>query len=276
MDAGGPFYWGLFVPHGFKMNGKNIGVNVENGYINVSELTVQNPFASIFPMGDETLASIRQDMEVNGFDPVFPIVVWEGRNIVVDGHTRFAAARALGLEEVPVVFKAFDNEDDAVLYSFHIQRNRRNMSDDDILRCLEWLDKIQVPEKEASPAPKMTRKETNELRAKELGISANKVDKARKVLEHAPEQIRESVNAGEKSINKAYNEMQEMRRESGEIKGTPTTGLGGATKYHQCLGRYLKELARIKEEGWEDVSREKALADLDEIRALIESEPPLD
>ena len=251
-------------------------MNVENGYINVSELTVQNPFASIFPMGAETLDSIRQDMETNGFDPVFPIVVWEGKNIVVDGHTRFAAAKKLGLETVPVVFKSFDNEDDAVLYSFHIQRNRRNMSDDDILRCLELLDKIQVPEKAVVDAPKMSRKETNELRAKELGISANKVDKARKVLEHAPEEIRESVNAGEKSINKAYNEMQEIRRESGEIKGNPTTGLGGATKYHQCLGRYLKELARIKEEGWEDVSREKALADLDEIRALIESEPPLD
>ncbi|MCG8567665.1 MAG: ParB/RepB/Spo0J family partition protein [Desulfobacterales bacterium] len=247
--------------------------------INVSELTVQNPFASIFPMGEETLGSIRQDMETNGFDPVFPIVVWAGKNIVVDGHTRFAAAKAVGLEEVPVVFKDFDNEDDAILYSFHIQRNRRNMSDDDILRCLELLDNIQDGAEENSEgdkeaSPKKTRKEVNEMRAKELGISANKVDKARKVLEHAPEEIRESVNAGEKSINKAYNEMQEIRRESGEIKGTPTTGLGAATKYHQCLGRFLKELTRIRENGWEDVSKEKALADIEDIKSLIESDLP--
>ncbi len=253
---------------------------METGVINVSELTVQNPFASIFPMGEETLGSIRQDMETNGFDPVFPIVVWEGKNIVVDGHTRFTAAKAVGLEEVPVVFKSFDNEDDAILYSFHVQRNRRNMSDDDILRCLELLDNIQEGAAKKAPAkgedapPKQTRKEVNEMRAKELGISANKVDKARKVLEHAPEEIREKVNAGEKSINKAYNEMQEMRRESGEIKGAPTTGLGAATKYHQCLGRYLKELTRIRENGWEDISREKALADIEDIKSLIESEPP--
>ena len=247
--------------------------------INVSELTVQNPFASIFPMGAETLGAIRQDMEINGFDPVFPIVVWADKNIVVDGHTRFAAAKAVGLEEVPVVFKNFENEDDAVLYCFHIQRNRRNMSDDDILRCLEVLDNIQDSaerkrEKDDEDGPKRTRKEENESRAKELGISASKVDKARKVLEHAPEEIKESVTSGEKTINKAYNEMQEMRRESGEIKGTPTTGLGAAGKYHQCLGRYLKELTRIKENGWEDVSREKALADIEDIKALIESEPP--
>ena len=249
---------------------------METGVVKVSELEVQTPFDSIFPMGDETLDSIRLDMEANGYDPVFPIVVWDGRNIVVDGHTRFSAAKSAGLEEVPVVFKEFDSEDDAIRYSFHVQRNRRNLSDDDILRCLALLDNIQDGEDKAVPAeepPKKTRREINETRAKDLGISPGKVDKARKVMEHAPENILESVNSGKKSINKAYNEMQEIRRESGEIKGKATTGLGAATKYHQCLGRYLKELTRIRENGWEDVSKEKALSDLEEIKALIESEP---
>lgn len=246
---------------------------MENNLINISELNIQDPFVSIFPIGNDTLESIKQDMDTNGFDPVFPIIVWEGKNIVVDGHTRFAAAKAIGLEEVPVLFKDFDNEDDAVLYSFHIQRNRRNMSDDDILRCLELLDTIHAvsQKKTNSDTPKLNRKETNDIRAKELGISSHKVDKARKVLEYGTDDIRESVNTGEKSINKAFQEIQEIRRESGEIKGKPTNGLGSAAKYTQTLGRFLKELTRIREDGWQDVSQEKALADLEAIKELIES-----
>ena len=76
--------------------------------------------------------------------------------------------------------------------------------------------------------------------------------------------------SAEKSINQAFNEIQEVRRESGEIKGRETTGLGNAVKYTQALGRFLKELTRLKEQGWEDVSREKVLADIESIKELIE------
>ncbi len=246
---------------------------MQNGLINISELKVQDPFNSIFPIGNDTLESIKQDMDTNGFDQVFPIIVWEGKNIVVDGHTRFAAAKEVGLDQVPVLFKAFDNEDDAILYSFHIQRNRRNMKDDDIIRCLELLDEIHAdsPNQKNPDAPKLTQKASNEIRAKELGISPHKVDKARKVMEHGTDEIRGSVNSGEKSINKAFQEVQEIRRESGEIKGKVTTGLGGAAKYTQTLGKYLKELTRIRENDWQDVSQEKALADIEAIKDLIET-----
>ena len=236
--------------------------------VKTGALNTRKPFDTLFPIGQETLAAIRQDMEMHGYDPVFPLVVWEETSVVVDGHTRFAAASEIGLEEVPVIYKSFDNEDDAILYSFHIQRNRRNMSDDDILNCLALLDNIHSAKKQEKE--KVSRKAINEDRARELGISPDKVDKARKVMEYADPQIREQVESGEKTINKAFNEIQEIRRESGEIQGRQTDGLGGATKYTQTLGRFLKELTRIREQGWEDVSREKAMADIDAIRELIQ------
>lgn len=237
----------------------------------IAELNIQDPFAAIFPIGTDTLESIRQDMETNGFDPMFPILIWEGKNIVVDGHTRLAAAKAMDIEEVPVLFKKFETEDDAILYSFHIQRNRRNMTDEDILRCLELLDTVHgaAQKGQNQGTPKLNRKETNAIRAKELGISPHKVEKARKVMAHGNDEILKSVNTGEKSINRAFQEVQEIRRESGEIKGKPFTGLGSAAKYTQTLGKFLKELTRIREDGWQDVSQAKALADLEAIRELI-------
>ncbi|MCP4721924.1 MAG: chromosome partitioning protein ParB, partial [Desulfobacteraceae bacterium] len=44
-----------------------------------------------------------------------------------------------------------------------------------------------------------------------------------------------------------------------------------AAKYTQTLGKFLKELTRIKENGWQDVSQEKALADLESVKELVES-----
>lgn len=238
-------------------------------FVNPDILNTRQPFEKLFPIQKETLAAISQDMEVNGFDPVFPLVVWKEENVIVDGHTRFTAAKNMHLDQVPVVYKSFENEDDALLYSFHAQRNRRNMSDDDIVKCLALLDVIHKKDEEDQ---KTTRKAENEIRAKELGISPQKVDKARKVMEYGSPDIQEQVQAGEKSINKAFNEVQAQRRESdesGEIRGKETNGLGLSAKYTQSLGRFLKELTRIREHGWQEVSQEKAVADIEAILDLI-------
>jgi ParB family chromosome partitioning protein len=140
------------------------------------------------------------------------------------------------------------------------------MSDDDIVKCLALLD---VMHKKDETDQKITRKAENETRAKELGISPQKVDKARKVMEHGSPDIQEEVQSGEKSINKAFNEVQEQRRESGEIRGKKTDGLGLSAKYTQSLGKFLKELTRIRENGWQEVSQEKAVADIEAILDLI-------
>ncbi|WP_321494866.1 ParB N-terminal domain-containing protein [uncultured Desulfobacter sp.] len=234
--------------------------------VNPDTLTTRHPFDKLFPIQKETLAAISQNMETHGYDPVFPLVVWEEENVVVDGHTRFAAARNMNLDQVPVVYKSFEDEDDALLYTFHIQRNRRNMSDDDIIKCLSVLDTMHKKDKTDQ---KTTRKVENEIRAKELGISAQKVDKARKVMEYGSPDIQEQVQSGEKSINKAFNEVQAQRRESGEIRGRQTDGLGLSANYTQTLGRFLKELTRIRENGWQEVSQEKAVADIEAILDLI-------
>ncbi|MDD4273800.1 MAG: hypothetical protein PHG14_08740 [Desulfobacter postgatei] len=54
---------------------------------------------------------------------------------------------------------------------------------------------------ELNTAPKAK----NDIRAKELGISPQKVDKARKVMKYGSPDIQEQVQSGEKSINKAFN-----------------------------------------------------------------------
>lgn len=232
----------------------------------ITDLKVEEPFSTLFPVGEDTLEGIRTDMESNGYDDAFPIIVWEEKGIVVDGHTRFTAALAVGLEQVPVLIRNFENEDDAILYAFHLQRNRRNLADEDILRCLHVLDSID----EARDGEKRTRREKIKERANELGTSESKIDKAKKVMEHADDSIREAVETGDKSINQAFNEMQEMRRESGELKGRTTSSLACGARYSKTLGKLIEELTRIRDEGWEQVSIEKALLDIESLKNIVE------
>lgn len=239
----------------------------------VSEIEVAKPFSTLFPIGADPLESITIDIETNGFDEAFPIIVWEEKNLIVDGHTRFSAAVKLGIEEIPVLFRSFENEDDALLYAFHLQRNRRNLADEDILRCLHLLDNLKTPVKDESEETKKepTKKESAELRAKELGTSKTKIEKARKVLEHASDDIKKAVGTGEKSINKAFNEMQEIRRGSGELKtGSLSTGLACSNNYKKAIEKLTVEIKRIKEEGWQEASKEKIILDLEAIKTIID------
>jgi ParB family chromosome partitioning protein len=237
--------------------------------LNVSDIRIERPFSIFFPINDDTLNAIRIDMKTNGFDLGFPLIVWKERQILVDGHTRFIAAKEMGVTELPVLFKEFESEDDAVLYAFHIQRNRRNLTDDHIIRCLEVLDKIGS-KKTADPSkPKAEKKETVETIAKELGTSKSKIEKARKIMEIGSEEIKESVQSGKTSINKAYNDIQTQRRESGELKGAKTNGLASDARYFKSLQALKNEIRFLKDDDWKQLPMERVLADLENLIAQI-------
>jgi filamentous hemagglutinin len=55
-------------------------------------------------MSGSQVNRLKKDMQQNGFDPDQPIDVADvdGRQIILDGHHRAAAARRAGIKEVPV------------------------------------------------------------------------------------------------------------------------------------------------------------------------------
>ena len=107
----------------------------------IAAIITRSPFNELFSINPAVLENIEQAMTEAGYDHSQPIIVWEGENVVVDGHTRLQAAREVGLEDIPVYLKNFENEDAALIYAIHNQRNRRNLTDAEILRCIEAMDK---------------------------------------------------------------------------------------------------------------------------------------
>lgn len=237
--------------------------------IDVNDIRIERPFSIFFPINDDTLSAIRIDMKTNGFDHGFPLIVWKEKSILVDGHTRLIAAKEMGVRQLPVLYKEFESEDDAVLYAFHIQRNRRNLTDDHIIRCLEVLDKISSKKTADTGKPKAEKKEAAEQIAKELGTSKSKIEKARKIIETGNDEIRESVESGKTSINKAYNDIKAQQRESGELKGVRTTALASDARYVKALRALAGEIRFLRDEDWFQVSRDKVVADLEDLIARV-------
>ncbi|MGQ9689194.1 MAG: hypothetical protein ACUVXF_10470 [Desulfobaccales bacterium] len=197
------------------------------------QIKTADPFASLFAINPQDLDGVQEDMLKNGFDGSQPLTIWAEQAVLIDGHTRLAAAKNLGLEEVPVYEKSFADEDAALAYGIHAQRNRRNLTAAAFLRCVKALgsrrerggdhksleyhanSKAQScafdPGKVAK-APNGAIGKSAEDIAKLIGTSTRKVEQARTVLTHAPKEVIAAVKAEKMSVNRAYQEIMASRK----------------------------------------------------------------
>ena len=174
-----------------------------------------SPFKDLFPVREAELDRVVESMKADGYDSAHPIILWAGHNVtVIDGHTRLAAAKKLLFAQIPVIHKEFKDEAEALEYAIKSQRNRRNLTDADLLRCVTELDKRM---KEGRPGKTATNLAVNgrssENTAKLLGTSRGKVEKIRTINDHASDAVKEAVKSGKLSVNKAYNETQDSRKQ---------------------------------------------------------------
>ena len=180
--------------------------------MSITDIATAEPFRSLFTVRPDVLRTIVGDMRVTGYDACQPIILWQGRDLVVDGHTRLLAAQEAGIGEIPVVERGFGTEDEAVEYAVGCQRKRRNLTDAEIARCVRELDRRRRPG-EKQPREKgrylplgarapggCSAARTAEL----IGTSPTKVKKARTVMDRGSADVKAGVDNGELSLNRAY------------------------------------------------------------------------
>jgi len=182
----------------------------------ISEIKVREPFNQLFTIEDKVLHAIKENIEEHGYDPAFPIILW--KDTVIDGHTRLKAAQMVGLEDIPVVKKSFKDELEALEYAVHNQRDRRNLSDAELLKLVEFVDKRKKhggdrkSERFRNQGDTCPLDRSANLTAKILDTSDRKVKEARTVLDHADDELRKQIERGEKSIHKAAQEIREKKK----------------------------------------------------------------
>lgn len=189
--------------------------------MDIRDIHTVSPFKDLFSINPKTLESIVADMQKNGFDEAQPVILWLGnKSILIDGHTRLEASKIAGIKEIPAIFKPFDDEAAALKYAIKCQRNRRNLTAEEILTCIREVDKLKqrgTPERNADGTMKpLASCEANGKSAQKtaeiVGVSRATVERARAVIDKATPEIKEAVKSGEMSINAAYNKTVTARK----------------------------------------------------------------
>jgi ParB/RepB/Spo0J family partition protein len=175
--------------------GMNAGASVVARMKRVSEITTDPRLAGMFAIKAEILASIVTSMREAGYDKSQPLVVWKEQGAVVDGHTRLQAASEAGITEIPVVEKEFASLEDAKLYAWRRQAERRNLTPAEILAAA-----TELQHKDSRDGTGRA----SEILAKNLGVSPSTVKHAQAVAQEAPPEIIDEVKKNQMTINKAY------------------------------------------------------------------------
>jgi ParB family chromosome partitioning protein len=234
----------------------------EVAIIKIDEIIRRKPFDGLFQLEIETVSRIEKSIKENGYDEKFPVIVWKGENVCIDGHQRLYALHLLNKKTVPVVYAEFKDEKEAVEYAIRIQRDRRNITDAEIVKRVLLLDErkevganrysnvggsSEPPTKQPEPSAETT--------AKKAGTSATKVKKIRTIKDHAPSEIMEAVESGQMSINEGYRETQKTRKtEVGHEKRES----GDIIKFEKSFNAFLEQLIRARNNGWVSIDREYA------------------
>ena len=189
----------------------------------VDRITKKTPFMGLFPDQPDKIEAISEHMKKFGFDTSQPIILWDCKELepdkknpfyIIDGHTRYDAAKKANLNTGVYVSRVkFRNEKEALEYAIHKQRDRRNMDNAALMKCIKAVDSLKRKGQRTDLASSEAKsgKSADET-AKAVGTSKTKVEKVRTIETHADDKTKEAVKSGKKSINKAYNEVQEKRK----------------------------------------------------------------
>jgi|GEM_PF-3429462 ParB-like chromosome segregation protein Spo0J len=194
----------------------------------VNKIEKKAPFLDMFTINTDMVTTITEHMNQNGYDKNYPIIVWDRGNskgnhqryILVDGHTRLQAAQNVGMDSIYASCVTFPDEDTAFEYAVHNQRDRRNMTDADLVRHIAAVDQLKRKGQRTDLAQGCAKSGKSAAEtAKVVGKSTRQVEKVRYIEKHADDETKAAVKSGEKSINKAYQETRAKRKK----KTPPTT-----------------------------------------------------
>ena len=195
---------------GMKDKKANDKDNAKIKMVEVSQLHFDRDFKNVFQQENDKVTEIANDMVVNGFDKSRPIIVTEAY-IIVDGHSRFMAAKKAGLEKVPVIIKKFETRDETIEYEYKMQLNSRRLTGGEYFAAFLKLDEIRKSNPNAQGS-------SDEAIGKQLNKSARQVCKMREIARKADAALLEKIQNGSISINKAYELIKaaEAKKKAGE------------------------------------------------------------
>lgn len=236
--------------------------------MDINNIILCEQYKNIIPRPTtEEYSALKLSIQEEGIK--LPLVV-NSQNLLLDGYTRYQAAKELGLCDVPVEIKSFDSEEEEKTYIISVNLHRRHLNTAQkaelglmLLEAeQEKAKKRMLAGKEVDPVQNFAQGvETGkamELAAQKVGISRETLRQAQKIKEitGTDGEIATSWNRalnGKKGVHRVYNEMREKEMKEAITKipptleppstgGRKTTAIRwvhpetGDVKYELCIG----------------------------------------
>ena len=92
------------------------------------ELQIDSEFKNLIPpMKPEEFQGLKENIVNNGYDILYPIVIWN--NIIIDGHNRYSICKEFNIQ-FSVSEKNFNNRFEVMNWIINNQLNRRSMTNE--------------------------------------------------------------------------------------------------------------------------------------------------
>ena len=194
------------------LSGKRVvSKSTNNTNINIASIAEdpKGDFQDIFPFDENAARTIADSIEAHGYDKTQVIhlakILEEPETkdspIRIDGRHRVEACRMAHIEEIPAYIHTFETRQQALIYAYELQLNRRNLEPYQKLDAMAKLDQLKNPGKKTDTKEPVG-KSAEEV-ADMLGVSTRTAERMRNIINNGDEETVEKVKKGEISISKA-------------------------------------------------------------------------
>lgn len=202
-------------------SGKSV-VSYNTGFEKVKVDTIKEDpkgdFTEIFAFNEDAANTIAESIKSKGYDKTQCIHLAKileepdtiNEPIRLDGAHRVAAAKIAGIEEIPAYIHTFETRTEALIYTYELQLNRRNLEPGQKLAAFEKLDALKNPGRKKDVS-ESTGKSITEI-SKVMGISERQGERFRNIINNGTEEIKEAVKSGEISVSKGDQLTNELKK----------------------------------------------------------------
>lgn len=267
------------ITNSIKNKFENIQKADQKKNLKIKDITLLPEFEKLLAMDDSVVNAMTESMKTEGFKPGHELHIWahDGKNILIDGHTRRHCAIKAGLTSVPCIIHHFDTLEEAKKFAIREQTDRRNLSGEALLQAVANFNFEKGKGNAGDEKGK-----ASEIIGKQLGISSKTVEKARVVLKEATEEQKEAIRKEELSVNQVYNQIR--RKAPSEKTESNKPKLSAKERAFVDGIRYaiaqinsaisLKDLYHQTTDNFDYSKMTTSLRDVDFEKLFVESESP--
>ena len=176
------------------------------------KLTVNSEYMALVPsLTPEEYDSLKESIKENGL--YMPIITTQD-GVILDGHNRFQICQELGIELKHAV-RTFD--DILLEKKFVIECNLKRRQLNDFQKIELGIPLIAIETelaKRRMGTPEETNTRARDVVAKQIGVSGTTFERSKKIIENAPEQVKQVLRDGKSSISKEYQKLRKDEKKT--------------------------------------------------------------